>query len=105
MEKVKSLTQKYRNLMEELKPMLWEIASLVGSLCSTAQTVMLEFFKKVISLPLNSLSESKFNLRTSMVSKNPKNNNWKSILPPINKAIIQIDASQKCCWDAIKKYQ
>ena len=55
--------------------MLWEIASLVGSLCSTAQTVMLEFFKKVISLPLNSLSESKFNLRTSMVSKNPKNNN------------------------------
>ena len=39
MEKVKSLTQKYRNLIENRKPMLWEITSLIGSLCSTAQAV------------------------------------------------------------------
>ena len=45
MEKVRSLTWKRRNLMENPKPTLWEIRSLIGSLCSTAQAVMPTFLK------------------------------------------------------------
>ena len=45
MEKVRSLTWKWRNLMENPKPTLWEIRSLIGSLCSTAQAVMPTFLK------------------------------------------------------------
>ena len=45
MEKVKSLTLKCRNLMENPKPTLWEITSLISSLCSTAQAVMPAFLQ------------------------------------------------------------
>ena len=45
MEKVKSLTQKYRKLMENPKPTLWEITSLISSLCSTAHAVMPAFLQ------------------------------------------------------------
>ena len=51
--------------------------------------------KKAIFLPLNSSSEPKFNLGTNMVGKQLEISNGKSILSPINKAIIQTDASQK----------
>ena len=46
-EKIKSLTQKCRNLMENPKPTLWEITSLIGSLCSTTQAVMPAFLQTI----------------------------------------------------------
>ena len=47
MGKVKSLTQKCRNLMENSKPTLWEITNLIGSLCSTPQTVIMPAFLQI----------------------------------------------------------
>ena len=52
-------------------------------------------YKKEISLPLNSSSEPKFNSGTIWWVNNLEIWNGKSILSPINKTIIQTDASQK----------
>ena len=98
MGKEKGLTQKCRNLMENLKPTLWKITSLIVSLCSAAQPAMPAFlqirylqqqhveYTKTVSLPLNNSSELKFNSGTSMIS-NLEISNGKSILSPINKTI------------------
>ena len=45
MGKVKSLTQKCRDLMENPKPTLWEITSLIDSFCSTVKAVMQAFLQ------------------------------------------------------------
>ena len=44
LEKVKSLTQKYRNIMKNPKPKLREITSSIGSICSKGEAVMPAFF-------------------------------------------------------------
>ena len=89
MEKVKSLTQKCRNLMENPKPTLWEITSvdrftLLNSISCDASiftnkisaTTASGIYKKAIFLPLNSSSEPKSNSGTSMVGKQPRNIKW-----------------------------
>ena len=62
-------------------------------------------YKKAISLPLNSSSEQKFNSGTNMVGNNLEISNGKSILSPINKTIIQTDASQKGWGHTVRKCQ
>ena len=82
MEKVKRLTEKCTNLMENPKPTLQEITNLIGSLCSTAftnkisATTAREIHKKPISLPFNSSSKPKFNSGSSMLGKQPGNIEW-----------------------------
>ena len=89
MEKVKSFTQKCRNLKKNFQPTLWEITSidrltLLNSISCDASifinkisaTTASEIYKKTISLPLNSSPEPKFNSGTSMVGKQPRNIKW-----------------------------
>ena len=71
MEKVESLTQNYRNLIENPKPKLWEITRFILLNSASCDTSILTneisaastsgIYKKAISLPLSSSSESKFN--------------------------------------------
>ena len=70
-KKVESLTQNYRNLIENPKPKLWEITRFIllnSASCDTSiltneisATSTSGIYKKAISLPLSSSSESKFN--------------------------------------------
>ena len=93
MEKVKSLTQK---LIQNPKPKLWGITSLIGSFCSTAQAVIqaflqirylqqVEYTKKqfpyhsIVHLNQNSIHEVVWWTKNLEISKG------KSILSFINK--------------------
>ena len=93
-------------------------SSLIGSLCSTAQAVMpaflpirylqqqqVEYTKKqfsyhsIVHLNQNSIQELIWWVNNLEIL------NGKSILSPINRTIIQADASQKGCWHTVIKYQ
>ena len=108
MKIVESLTQKYKNLIENPKRKIWEITSLIGSFFSTAQTVIqafvqirylqqqqVEYIKKqflyhsIVHLNQNSIHE------VAWWAKNLEISNGKSILSLLSKTIIQADASQK----------
>ena len=94
MKKVKSLTQK---LIQNLKPELWGIKSLIGSFCSTAQAVIpaflqirylqqqVEYIKK--QFPYHSIVHLNQNSIHEVVwwTKNLEISNGKSILSFINK--------------------
>ena len=94
MKKVKSLTQK---LIQNLKPKLWGITSLIGSFCSTAQAVIpaflqirylqqqVEYIKK--QFPYHSIVHLNQNSIHEVVwwTKNLEISNGKSILSFISK--------------------
>ena len=93
MEKSKKLTLKCRNLITSYK--LQEITSLIGSLCSTAQTVEPAFLQ--IRHSYHSLVHLYQNSIQGLV--------WRVSNLEITKTIIQTDASQQG-WDhTVRKYQ
>ena len=107
-EKVNKLLQQCQGVLENPMISLWNLSSLIGSLCSTAQAVLpsqlqvrylqqqlisvlgkVRSYQHKITLDLDSLKEIRWwisNLRLT---------NGRSILAPHSRTVIQTDASKK----------
>ena len=117
-EKVKKLRLKCQKLISKPWTTLWEVTSLLGSICSTAQAVLpvmlqIRFLQQqqIEAIRNNSSYQSVIHLNHDSIQElqwwfnNLEICNGRLIVSPTSKKVIQSDASKKGWWRIIRKCQ
>ena len=117
-EKVKKLRLKCQKLISNPRTTLWEVTSLLGSLCSTAQAVLpamlqIRFLQQqqIAAIRKNPSYQSAIYLNQDSIQElqwwfnNLEICNGKLIVSPTSKTVIQSDASKKGWGRLVRKCQ
>ena len=117
-EKVNKLRLKCEKLISNPRTTLWEVTSLVGSLCSTAQAVLpamlqIRFLQQqqIAAIRNNISYQSAMYLNEDSIQQlqwwfnNLEICNGKRIKSPTSKTVIQLDASKKGWESIVRKCQ